>query len=77
MYLIVNCPRCGEPMLANTMNKTRSCPNCDYRSDIHTLRVLARVKSPKKAVKIIQAIKEKHSGEDWEPKFKRFKPKES
>lgn len=76
MYLIVNCPRCGEPMLANNMNKTRMCPNCTYRSDIHTLRVLARVKSPKKAVEMIQVLKEKRSGGECEPKFKRFKPDE-
>jgi hypothetical protein len=44
-------------MLANNMNKTRSCPICGYKTSIFNLKVYARVKNYKEAVEIIQALK--------------------
>ena len=59
MYIVVNCPRCGDYMLAKTVNKTRMCPNCGRRSEIGTLKVIGRADSPKEAVALIQSFKER------------------
>jgi len=59
-YVVVNCPRCGEFMLAKTSNMTRSCPRCGHRAEIRRLRVLGRADSPSQAVALIQSIKEKN-----------------
>lgn len=62
MYVVVNCPRCGGLMLAKTIQKTRSCPHCGNRAELRSLRVLGRADSPKEAVSLIQALKEKGVG---------------
>jgi DNA-directed RNA polymerase subunit M/transcription elongation factor TFIIS len=59
LYVVVNCPQCGEFMLAKTVNKTRTCPNCGHRSEIGTLRILGKADSPKQAVLVIQTLKER------------------
>lgn len=59
-YVVVNCPRCGEFMLARTDNRTRSCPRCGYRAEIRRLRVLGRADSPSQAVKLIQSMKQRN-----------------
>lgn len=59
MYVVVNCPRCGGLMLAKTVHRTRSCPHCGHRAELRGLRVLGRTESPREAVALIQALKEK------------------
>ena len=62
MYVVVRCPRCGGLMLAKTVQRTRSCPHCGHRAELRRLRVLGRTGSPREAVALIQALKEKDSG---------------
>ena len=72
MYLIVNCPHCGRLMMANSSNRTRKCPNCSFRSDIFTLKIVASTQSSRKAVEIIQQLKADKKGKGTTI-FKRFK----
>lgn len=72
MYLIARCPSCGRHIMANTANKTRTCPHCRHRADLHSLRVLARAESSREAVMLIQRLKEK-SQDSPEATFKRFR----
>lgn len=62
MYVVVNCHKCGSLMLAKTVHRTRSCPHCGFRAELRGLRVLGRTESPREAVALIQALKEKSVG---------------
>ena len=74
MYVVVRCPRCGELLLANTDNRTRTCQKCNHRADIRMLKVLGRTETPKDAVELMKQLKEKESvGEEYLPRFKRLK----
>jgi len=75
VYLVARCPSCAKIILANEANKTRSCPHCGARADLFSLRVLARARTSQEAVEIIQRLKERQGGDDWEPRFKKFKAK--
>jgi len=61
-------------MMANTANKTRTCPHCGHRAELFSLRVLARAKNSRDAVRIIQRLKEKEAETRPGIRFKRFKP---
>ncbi len=61
-------------MMANTANKTRTCPHCGSRAELFSLRVLARADNSRDAVRIIQRLKEKDAETRPEVRFKRFKP---
>jgi len=74
MYIVVRCPRCGELLLANTDNRTRSCQKCNHRTDIRRLEVLGRTENPRDAVELMKQLKEKDSAsEEYLPRFKRLK----
>jgi DNA-directed RNA polymerase subunit RPC12/RpoP len=64
LYVVVNCPRCGGLMLAKTVHRTRSCPHCGHRALLRDLKVLARTDSPREAVALIQALKERRVGKE-------------
>lgn len=71
MYVIVRCPKCGELMLANTTNKTRTCPNCNNRTDLRTLRVYGQADTPNDATELMKRLKAKEGGgENYTPSFK-------
>ena len=73
MYIVVRCPRCGELMLANTANQTRSCPNCNNRAELKTLRIYGKAETPTEATQLMKSLKAKEGGgEDYKPGFKRF-----
>jgi len=75
MYVVVRCPRCGELMLANTTNQTRTCPNCNNRADLMSLRVYGRAETPAEATSLMKALKAKDGGgEDYTPAFRRLDP---
>jgi DNA-directed RNA polymerase subunit M/transcription elongation factor TFIIS len=73
MYIIARCPSCGKVMMANTANKTRSCPHCGRRHELSGLRTLARARTSREAVALIQSLKEQQGDAGWEPRFKRFR----
>ncbi|MCW4050089.1 MAG: DUF1922 domain-containing protein [Candidatus Bathyarchaeota archaeon] len=73
MYIIARCPSCGKLMMANTANRTRSCPNCGFRANLFNLKILARAQSSQEAVEVIQHLKEKQGNPSGEVTFKRFK----
>jgi predicted nucleic acid-binding Zn-ribbon protein len=74
MYIVVNCPRCGELILANTSNRTRGCPKCGHRAELRTLRVLGRAETPSDAVELMKQLKERKGGSDYTPTFRRLNP---
>ena len=73
MYIIVRCPRCGSLLLAKTDNKTRQCTNCGHKSELRTLRVYGKAKTPNEASELMMRLKEKDGpGEGYNPMFKRL-----
>jgi RNA polymerase subunit RPABC4/transcription elongation factor Spt4 len=62
-------------MMANTSNRTRTCPYCGAKSKLFSLRVIARVENSQHATEVIQKLKENKADPNWEPQFKRFKDK--
>lgn len=73
MYLIINCSSCGKIMMANSANKTRSCPNCGVKVQVHGAKILARSRTSKDAVEIIQHLKSQKSKDEHPVTFKKFK----
>ena len=73
MYLIINCPSCGKIIMANTANKTRSCPHCSAKVPVHGAKVLARSRTSQDAVEIIQHLKSKKNKSEHPVTFKKFK----
>ena len=60
-------------MMANSANKTRTCPHCGFRAELFSLRVLGRAETGRDAVKMIQRLKEMETEKTAGAKFKRFK----
>ncbi len=73
MYLIINCPSCGKIIMANTANKTKSCPHCGVKIPVHEAKVLARSRTTQEAVEIIQHLKAQKNKSDHPIAFKKFK----
>ena len=61
-------------MMANTANKTRTCPHCGFRVELFSLRVLARAETSRDAVRIIQRLKEKDAETRPGVRFRQFNP---
>jgi hypothetical protein len=60
-------------MLANTSNQTRTCPNCNNRAELKSLRIYGRAETPSEATALMKALKAKEGGgEDYTPSFKRL-----
>ena len=60
-------------MMANTANKTRTCPHCGFKAELFSLRVLARAETSQDAVRIIQQLKESEAEGRPGVSFKRFR----
>ena len=75
MYIVFRCPKCGEFVLADTVNRTRTCPHCNHRAELKTLRVYGRAETPGEATELMKSLKAKEGGgEDYTPSFKRLSP---
>lgn len=61
-------------MMANSANKTRTCPHCGSKAELFSLQVLAKAETSRDAVRIIQGLKEKEAETRPGIRFKRFKP---
>ena len=59
-------------MMANTANKTRTCPHCGFKAELFSLRVLARAETSQDAVKMIQRLKEREAERHPGVGFRRF-----
>jgi ribosomal protein L37AE/L43A len=73
VYLIARCPSCGKHIMANTANKTRTCPHCGFKAELFSLRVLGRAETGQDAVRMIQRLKEMETKRSPGASFKRFK----
>lgn len=74
MFVVVNCPHCGELMIADASNRTRSCPKCGYIAEIRALKVVGRAETAADARELLQKLKMRRAGgEDLNPAFKHFK----
>jgi DNA-directed RNA polymerase subunit M/transcription elongation factor TFIIS len=72
MYLIIRCPSCNQFIMANNKNKTRKCAHCGNTIELFGTRIIARTKSSRDAVKMIQALKESKQGPKAKNTFKKF-----
>ena len=62
-------------MLANTANQTRTCPRCNHRAELKTLRIYGRAETPREATELMKSLKAKEGGgEDYTPSFRRLNP---
>jgi hypothetical protein len=59
--------------MANTANQSRSCPNCGFKFSIIGTKALAKSKTSKKALKLIQILKQKEKKDTNQATFKKFK----
>jgi DNA-directed RNA polymerase subunit M/transcription elongation factor TFIIS len=54
---IVECPQCSGLLLAAADQKTRTCPYCGARVDLHRARRLAKAENAFDASEILRKIK--------------------
>jgi hypothetical protein len=58
--------------MANNKNKTRKCAHCGNTIELFGTRIIARAKSSRDAVKMIQTLKESKQGHKVKTTFKTF-----
>ena len=56
-FLIIKCPRCQTHQIADSRNKSKTCPQCSRRFDILDLPVLAHAKDAREARAIVAGMK--------------------
>jgi len=59
MYLIITCPKCGKLLLADSSQKTRTCPYCQKKIIVAKAVKLAKARTAREASSIIQKLKVK------------------
>jgi len=57
--LIIECTKCGNPLLAKNDQKTRTCPYCNKHLEIRKTKHIASAKNPYEASKLLKEIKQK------------------
>lgn len=75
MYIIINCPTCGKIIMANTVNRTKTCLHCGAKIPLYGAKVLARSDSTQKALAIIQHLKQRENTDPSMVTFKKFREK--
>ena len=73
MYLILNCPSCGRIIMANTINRTKTCIYCGAKIAIFNANILAKSNSTQEALDIIQQLKQDKNEDSNQIIFKKFK----
>jgi hypothetical protein len=58
--------------MANNKNKTRKCAHCGKIIELFGTRIIARTKSSRDAVRMIQTLKESTKGSKVKTSFKKF-----
>ena len=64
MYIVILCPRCGEPRYVRVGVKTAKCFKCNYRIPLikngqrnREIRIMKVTKSYREAVEIVKKLK--------------------
>jgi len=73
MYLIINCPTCSKIIMANTANRTKTCPHCGAKVPLIGAKILARTEDVQEATTIIQHLKQRENKDTNTVTFKKFK----
>jgi len=73
MYIIINCPTCGKIIMANTANKSRTCPYCRVKLSTYEAKILAKSETTHRALELIQFLKQKENKDSHQVTFKKFK----
>jgi len=55
--LVVVCSKCGGLLLARDEQKTRTCPHCSYKVDLHKARKVASARTAQEASTILRKLK--------------------
>ena len=73
MYIIINCPTCGKIIMANTANRTKTCPHCGAKIPIYGSKILASTEDMQEATAIIQHLKQRENTDPNTTTFKKFR----
>ncbi|RLI22002.1 hypothetical protein DRO54_02235 [Candidatus Bathyarchaeota archaeon] len=61
MYLIIVCQNCGRLLIANSNQKTRTCPYCQKRITVFKAIKVAKARTAREASIIVQKLKRKET----------------
>ena len=59
--------------MANTANRTKTCPHCGAKAPIYGAKILARTEDVQEATAIIQHLKQRENKAPSPVTFKKFK----
>jgi hypothetical protein len=59
--------------MANTANRTKTCPHCGSKVHILKAKILAKAKSTHEALEIIQRLKQSNNTDPHPVTFKKFR----
>jgi len=62
MYAVITCYRCGQLLLAQTVQKTKRCPRCGFRFSVEKSKKLGYAKSAREASMLIRRLKSELKG---------------
>jgi len=55
--VVVVCSRCGGLLLAKDEQKTRTCPHCSFKVDLHKAKKVASARTAQEASIILRKLK--------------------
>ncbi len=61
-FLIAECPRCHNLLIADSRYKTKTCPKCNAKIETETLVVLETAKDSREARVLVSKAKERRGG---------------
>ena len=61
-FVIAECPRCKNLLVADRRYKTKTCPKCNSRIEVSTLIVLSKAKDSREARVLLSNAKLERAG---------------
>ena len=63
-YIVAECTRCSTLLVADSRYKSKTCPKCNARVPINTLRVIQTARDSRAARMIVSQAKARRGGLD-------------
>ena len=63
-YIVAECPRCGNLLVADSRYKSKTCTKCNARIPVNDLKVIRTAKDSREARMIVSEAKARRGGLD-------------
>jgi ribosomal protein L40E len=63
-YIVGECPHCRTPLIADSRFKSKTCPKCNARIPVNTIKIIRRARDSREARIIVSEAKARRGGLD-------------